>query len=211
MTETRNSLTVTAVRRSLARMAHSSYVRNADGRYFRLCRIQPPGAAPELSRFGNSSVFRSPLRPARCAAARWSGPSPGGGRFPDTTFPGRFGQRHNPLPGPLIPRERFVIPKASALAPCLASSNWLRGGLAAQCFIRADAWCARLCRRILKDHSRRCGVKIPHAALILKLPVRQGARDGVSAFPSPPNQVDRRVTRRRDTRPRWIAPAAAKS
>ncbi len=24
---------------------------------FRLCRIQPPGAAPELSRFGNSSVF----------------------------------------------------------------------------------------------------------------------------------------------------------
>lgn len=57
MTETRNSLTVTAVRRSLAPMAHSSYVRNADGRYFRLCRIQPPGAAPELSRFGNSSVF----------------------------------------------------------------------------------------------------------------------------------------------------------
>jgi hypothetical protein len=24
---------------------------------FRLCRIQPPGAAPDFSRFGNSSVF----------------------------------------------------------------------------------------------------------------------------------------------------------
>ncbi len=52
---------------------------------------------------------------------------------------------------------------------------------------------------------------MPRVALVLKLPVRHGARDGVSAFPSPPNQVDRRVTRRRDTRPRFIAPAAAKS
>jgi hypothetical protein len=29
---------------------------------FRLCRIQPPGAAPELSRFGNSSVFPFPSK-----------------------------------------------------------------------------------------------------------------------------------------------------
>src|SRR3954471_22674576 len=43
-------------------MAQSTYVRNADGRYFRLCRIQPPGAAPELSRFGNSSVFPFPSK-----------------------------------------------------------------------------------------------------------------------------------------------------
>jgi hypothetical protein len=43
-------------------MTQSTYVRNADGRYFRLCRIQPPGAAPELSRFGNSSVFPFPSK-----------------------------------------------------------------------------------------------------------------------------------------------------
>ena len=29
---------------------------------FRLCRIQPPGAAPELPRFGNSSVFPFPSK-----------------------------------------------------------------------------------------------------------------------------------------------------
>ena len=29
---------------------------------FRLCRVQPPGAAPELSRFGNSSVFPFPSK-----------------------------------------------------------------------------------------------------------------------------------------------------
>ena len=32
--------------------------------------------------------------------------------------------------------------------------------------------------------------------------VRRGAPGCVLAFPSPPNQVDRRVTRRRDTRSR---------
>src|SRR6476659_5620025 len=62
MTDIRNSPTVTAVRRSLARLVHSTYVRNADGRYFRWCRIHPPGEAPELSRFGNSSVFPFPSK-----------------------------------------------------------------------------------------------------------------------------------------------------
>jgi ribonuclease E len=43
--------------------------------------------------------------------------------------------------------------------------------------------------------------------------LRDFARCGacVLAFPSPPNQVDRRVTRQRDTRSRQYAPAAAKS
>jgi ribonuclease E len=41
--------------------------------------------------------------------------------------------------------------------------------------------------------------------------VRHGAPGCVLAFPSPPNQVDRRVTRRRDTRSRSYAPPAVKS
>jgi len=41
--------------------------------------------------------------------------------------------------------------------------------------------------------------------------MRTGAPGCVLAFPSPPNQVDRRVTRRRDTRLPRDAPAAAKS
>src|ERR1700749_371456 len=40
--------------------------------------------------------------------------------------------------------------------------------------------------------------------------VRCGAPGCVLAFPSPPNQVDRRVTRRRDTPSRKYAPAASK-
>jgi len=51
---------------------------------------------------GIPAFFRSPQRPARCAAARWSGSSPGGGRSLVTTaFPGRFWQRRDSLPGPL--------------------------------------------------------------------------------------------------------------
>src|SRR5689334_1151103 len=42
-------------------------------------------------------------------------------------------------------------------------------------------------------------------------PVRRGIANCVLAFPSPPNQVDRRVTRPRETRTRSYAPAAAKS
>lgn len=42
------SPTVTGTRRSLAPAVYSTYVRDADGQYFRLCRIQPPGAAPGL-------------------------------------------------------------------------------------------------------------------------------------------------------------------
>src|SRR6202011_4217697 len=47
--------------------------------------------------------------------------------------------------------------------------------------------------------------------LLRRDPVRRGDPGCVSAFPSPPNQVDRRVTRRRDTRSRSYAPAAVKS
>jgi len=51
---------------------------------------------------GIPAFFRSPQRPARCAAARWSGSSPDGGRSLVTTaFPGRFWQRRDSLPGPL--------------------------------------------------------------------------------------------------------------
>jgi hypothetical protein len=41
---------VAVQRRSLARESQSTYVKGADGYYSRLCRVQPPGAAPEPSR-----------------------------------------------------------------------------------------------------------------------------------------------------------------
>src|SRR5580692_11214691 len=58
---------------------------------------------------------------------------------------------------------------------------------------------------------RRCGAKALRVALLCQDPVRLGAPGCVLAFPSPPNQVDRRVTRPRDTRLPSYAPAAAKS
>jgi ribonuclease E len=54
-------------------------------------------------------------------------------------------------------------------------------------------------------------VKALHAVLLRDNPDRTGAPGCVLAFPSPPNQVDRRVTRRRDTRLPLHAPAAVKS
>src|SRR5262249_14196968 len=76
---------------------------------FRLCRIQPPGAAPELSGFGNSSVFRPPLRPARRAAARWNGVEPRRQAVLDYLSRSRDGSDSDvaTLPDPLIPRERL--------------------------------------------------------------------------------------------------------
>src|SRR3979490_3109212 len=60
------------------------------------------------------------------------------------------------------------------------------------------------------ERPRRCGARAPRVAL-LRVHVRPGAPGCVLAFPSPPNQVDRRVTRRRDTRSRSYAPAAVMS
>src|SRR3979490_1667326 len=60
------------------------------------------------------------------------------------------------------------------------------------------------------ERPRRCGARAPCVAL-LRVHVRPGAPGCVLAFPSPPNQVDRRVTRRRDTRSRSYAPAAVMS
>jgi ribonuclease E len=54
-------------------------------------------------------------------------------------------------------------------------------------------------------------VKALHVVLLRNDPDRTGAPGCVLAFPSPPNQVDRRVTRRRDTRLPLYAPAAVKS
>jgi ribonuclease E len=54
-------------------------------------------------------------------------------------------------------------------------------------------------------------VKALHAVLLRNDPDRTGAPGCVLAFPSPPNQVDRRVTRQRDTRLPRYAPAAVKS
>jgi ribonuclease E len=53
-------------------------------------------------------------------------------------------------------------------------------------------------------------VKTLHAVLLRNDPDRTGAPGCVLAFPSPPNQVDRRVTRQRDTRLPLYAPAAVK-
>src|ERR1700675_286403 len=61
------------------------------------------------------------------------------------------------------------------------------------------------------EEPRRCGAKAPRVVLLPRNPVWTGAPGCVLAFPSPPNQVDRRVTRRRDTRLPRDAPAAAKS
>src|SRR5580692_12595421 len=58
---------------------------------------------------------------------------------------------------------------------------------------------------------RRCGAKTLRVALLCQDPVRLGAPGCVLAFPSPPNQVDRRVTRPRDTRLPSYAPAAVMS
>ena len=54
-------------------------------------------------------------------------------------------------------------------------------------------------------------MKALHAAVLRNDPDRTGAPGCVLAFPSPPNQVDRRVTRQRDTRLPLYAPAAVKS
>src|SRR6267142_2738985 len=78
-------------------------------------------------------------------------------------------------------------------------------------FRRADA-CARLyCRPGSTERSRRREAKASHVASLRWLPVRRGAKKCVLAFPSPPNQVDRRVTGRRNLRAPCTAPAAVKS
>src|ERR1700761_6065080 len=51
---------------SLARGHQSTYVRRADGYYSRLCRVQPPGAAPEFSCRG----FQRLSDPSPASAAR---------------------------------------------------------------------------------------------------------------------------------------------
>jgi len=74
MTPTQIWPSVTDMRRLatvLAPKAHSSYVPSADDQFFRLCRIHPSGAAPELSSFENSSVF--PLSPPGQRGARQKG------------------------------------------------------------------------------------------------------------------------------------------
>src|SRR5690242_6655513 len=57
----------------------------------------------------------------------------------------------------------------------------------------------------------RCRANALRVVLHLWNPVRCAIPNCVLAFPSPPNQVDRRVTRPRETRARSYAPAAAKS
>src|ERR1700677_596450 len=60
------------------------------------------------------------------------------------------------------------------------------------------------------EELRRSGAEAPRVVL-LRDRVRRGAQARVLAFPSPPNQVDRRVTRPRHTRLPRYAPTAAKS
>ena len=83
---------------------------------------------------------------------------------------------------------------------------------AANMFRRADARCARLCcRPRTPERSRRCEAKASRVAAFPRDPVRRGAKLCVLAFPSPPNQVDRRVTGPRNLRAPCTAPAAVKS
>src|SRR4051794_40313660 len=61
------------------------------------------------------------------------------------------------------------------------------------------------------ERSRRREAKASHVASLRWLSDRRGAQTCVLAFPSPPNQVDRRVTGPRNLRAPCTAPAAVKS
>src|SRR6201981_1858219 len=61
------------------------------------------------------------------------------------------------------------------------------------------------------EDSHRRGARVLRIDLHPPDPVRRGAPGCVLAFPSPPNQVDRRVTRPRELRAPYYAPAAVKS
>jgi len=155
---------------------------------------------PSISR-GFQRLSVPSTKPARCTATRErrfraravSGPS---------RWRAGFKRRHDPISGPQrgpvcdprrAPKRRQTWPSAIDKAAFLPPT----------CSRRADAWCARLCCRPRpKANSRHCGAKAPRAALRQRDSVRRGAPGCVLAFPSPPNQVDRRVTRRRDTRSR---------
>ena len=76
----------------LAPAAQSSYVRIADGYYSRLCRVQPPGAAPEPAFFGRFQRSSSLPEPARTAR-------PQGGTVPE--------HRRRPIPGTYATRDGF--------------------------------------------------------------------------------------------------------
>ena len=70
---------------SLAPLVQSTYVRGADGYYSRLCRVQPPGAAPEPTVFGRFQRSSGPPRAsASRAAARRDGFEPGWRPIPGT-------------------------------------------------------------------------------------------------------------------------------
>src|ERR1044072_870069 len=100
---------------------------------------------------------------------------------------------------------------ASALALRRTDSDRQGGVLSDEVIRRAVAGCARLrCRPRPTQGLRRCEAKASRVAL-LPGHVRLGAPGCVSAFPSPPNQVDRRVTRLRDMRLQSCAPSAVKS
>src|SRR5262249_1077186 len=77
---------------SLAPPAQSTYVRSADGYYSRLCRVQPPGAAPERPFLDDSSVLPALPEPARAAR-------PQGGTVPKP--------RWRPIPGTHASRDGF--------------------------------------------------------------------------------------------------------
>jgi hypothetical protein len=77
---------------SLARTAQSTYVRAADGYYSRMCRVQPPGAAPEPAFFGRFQRFPAFPEPARAAR-------PQGGTVPEPGW--------RPIPGTHASRDGF--------------------------------------------------------------------------------------------------------
>ena len=79
MTDTRNSLTVTAVRRSLHGWPNPRMYGMLTADISGCVAFSLPVQRRNSQGLGIPAFFRSPLSPARCAAARWSGASPGGG------------------------------------------------------------------------------------------------------------------------------------
>jgi hypothetical protein len=106
---------------------------------FRLCRIQPPGAAPELSRFGNSSVF---LFSSKTSAVRGSEAEQGKPRRRTVsgyhTVSGTVLTAMQPVTRLLNPKGTVLI-KGERARAMPGQQHLIEGGPAAQCFIRADA------------------------------------------------------------------------
>src|SRR2546421_12629718 len=93
----------------------------------RLCRVQPPGAAPETSNVGVSSVFPIPPQPAqRAADMEWRFWGPAGARPPGHTISRRGSDTAEPI---ISPHGPLCENPASAFAPRPAFTDTYKGHL----------------------------------------------------------------------------------